>query len=1276
MTSIATDSMTPRQAAALMAELAKPTKSYKRNAWLAAGALALFMALYTLLAGWFLLTAYRLTFGAASGGKDVFWGYLIGLCAAFLAVFMLKAFVFVKRGSTDGNVEVTAAQQPRLFEFLYRLADTAGAPRPHRVFLSARVNAAVFYDLSVLNLLFPSKKNLEIGLGLVNALTVGELQAVLAHEFGHFTQRTMAVGRWGYIAQQIAAHLVAKRDKLDDLLRGISNFDLRVAWIGWLLSLIVWSIRSLVDSVFRLVVLMQRALSREMEMHADLVAVSLTGSDALIHALHQLQAADDSWQRAVNFAVGEKADGRIVADVFLIQSRIMASMRAIMNDPHYGRVPPLPAGSPERHRIFKADLAQPPRMWLTHPLNHEREANAKQRYVAAPIDDRCAWDVFDNPLDLCKQMSAVLLDTADQAPVALQTSLQHLDEQFNREYLNGRYRGVYWGRSAVRCADRLNELYDASSALDLAACDSLYPQSLSDDLEQLRSLESELAQLQALEGGALEATDGIIRHRGRELRRPELPAAIAALKAEIAIVNERLQAHDRRCRTWHMNAARQLGAGWPEYLRGILAVLHYAEHTEADLRDAQGLLGNVLAIETAVRRVDKAGIDRILAAANALQASLDKVFQQQAQVTLDASLAQRIGVTGWTEMLGEFKLGAATRENINEWLKVVDGWVGQAAGACASLRIHAIEQLLVTEAAIADHARQGTTPDPAGTPATVPEAYATLVPGAERKRKTRLGWWGRFPTADGRIPALARFGVAGGILATMLFFGEAVGNATITVYNGLACPVLVEIGKVTVSVSPFSTATQMVAADRSYQIRTSTRQGKLVETFSADVGGNFANVVYNVAAASPLVEWTMTYGNASERAPRMLGAERWLESRADVLFADPPKTISSKSGGGTRSVLSGADNRAPSQALGTAASDDERARIVRAHAMWDDTRSRHAAEWLWQAASLPDFGKLLKDRLADAPQDVLLLRMEQDVTAEADKAQVCQRHEAMARAAADNPDLQYVALRCAADSPAKDQALADAYRRWPNNGWLANSVGYVEAAAGHWSAAQAAWESAHKRLPAMADSVAVEIVRVRRLQGQSAREVLRALPAAPESLQQVLALEGNEKIDDPDGIAYQALARGRLDEAMRLVRGRSALEARMLRLVAASDGASPTLVAQALALDTSAGIDATTIWFGAALAAKAGRDYAPYLQRASPAQLEYVPAIRDFVENLRQGGTPETAEQLLKGMPPEMRGSAYGMGIVLLGNRAPRTWRNAATRLLFVPERPYFSLAS
>jgi len=1273
MTALTAQQPSSTEAAVLLAELARPSRSYKRRTWLAAGALALFMVLYALLAGWFLFTAYRLSFGASPSGKDVIWGYLIAICALFLAIFMLKAFVFVKRGSIEGKLEVTPQEQPQLFAFLSQLADSAGAPRPHRVFLSPQVNAAVFYDLSILNLLFPSRKNLEIGLGLVNSLSVGELRAVLAHEFGHFTQRSMAVGRWGYIAQQIASHLVHKRDKLDNLLQTITNIDIRIAWIGWLLSLVIWSIRSLVDSAFRVALLMQRALSREMEMHADLVAVSLTGSDALIHALHRLQAADDSWQRALNFAAGEKANGCIVEDIFAVQSHIMACMRRVMNDPGYGCSPELPDVSPEQHRLFKAELAQPPHMWLTHPLNHEREANAKLRYIPAPIDTRSAWDIFDNPQQLRQRISATLADAGDQTPVPQQESRQHLDEQFEREHLNGRYRGVYWGRSAVRHAADVDSLYDKSLVFAPDAGSTLYPPELSDEVELLNTLEREREQLRALERGILEASEGVIRYRGRQLRRSELAPTIATLEKEIQTVNERLQAHYGRCRSWHLAAAEQFGAGWPEYLRGLLAVVHYAEHSEANLRDAQGLLGNVIAIETAVRRVNSDGLARILKDANALHQLLDNIFEQHAQVMLDPSLRQRLGDTDWTSYLGEFKLLGATRENINDWLKVVDGWVAQAANACAGLRTQALEQLLLSEARLAEHVRLGTAPGAAGPASQVPADYDTLLPGNERPRRTRLGWWGRFLTADGKLAGAARFSVAIGIIASMLMFGENIGNADLTVYNGLAIPVTVQIGATRLDVAPLSTVRQSLVADRSYDIRASTSTGQLIESFSAETGGNFGNVVYNIASASPLVEWTATYGNATPREPRRLGAQRWTHSAADLLFEEPPRSISTKGGGGSREVLSGTEHHDPDQALALLGSEEEKARLASVHALWEPTRRSQTTIWLWLAAGAPGFDQLLQKRLAETPHDVVLLRMEQDTAKAAAKPEICRRHAAMAEVAPENGDLHYIALRCTPDSPDKEQAFASAHQRWPDNGWLANSAAYIEAAAGRWKNALALFELANTRLPQMATPLAFQIVRLRRLQGADNKQLLQNLQEVPELLKTNLSIEGSGPIDNPEAQSYRALSRGRLGDALQFARQHPETEARVLRLAAASDGAPPDLISKALALDAGSGTDNATVWFSVALAARAGRPFEPYLERVSPDQTAYLPNIRNFLDMLRQGRSPLAAEQALTGLSPEMRGTAYGMGLVMLGTKAPRSWREGAKRLLFVSERPYFS---
>src|SRR5262245_6306825 len=209
--------------------LTAPSAAYKRHAWLAMLGLAAFIALYFALSAWFAWTAWRLLGGMfGANGNFELPGFLAGVCAAFLAVFMLKALFFLQHRYEIDDIEITRAEQPALFEFIDRLADEARAPRAHKVYLSPRVNAAVFYDLSLLNLIVPSKKNLEIGLGLVNVVSLGELKAVLAHEFGHFAQRSMTVGRWVYVAQQIAAHIIAKRDALDRFLQQLSRIDVRM----------------------------------------------------------------------------------------------------------------------------------------------------------------------------------------------------------------------------------------------------------------------------------------------------------------------------------------------------------------------------------------------------------------------------------------------------------------------------------------------------------------------------------------------------------------------------------------------------------------------------------------------------------------------------------------------------------------------------------------------------------------------------------------------------------------------------------------------------------------------------------------------------------------------------------------------------------------------------------------------------------------------------------------------------------------------------------------
>ncbi|MFO0329758.1 MAG: M48 family metallopeptidase, partial [Bacteroidota bacterium] len=192
----------------------EPSASFKSEVLKVTGAIVLFIIVYVLLMG----LAMGLAVAAGYGGiafillHPSFITLMIGLGLAglgLMVLFFLIKFLFA-RNKVDRShlVEVTRQQQPELFSFIEQLTKEIGAPFPKRIYFSSDVNASVFYDSGFWSMFLPIRKNLQIGLGLVNVLTVSELKAVLAHEFGHFSQRSMKLGSYVYNVNQIIFNLL------------------------------------------------------------------------------------------------------------------------------------------------------------------------------------------------------------------------------------------------------------------------------------------------------------------------------------------------------------------------------------------------------------------------------------------------------------------------------------------------------------------------------------------------------------------------------------------------------------------------------------------------------------------------------------------------------------------------------------------------------------------------------------------------------------------------------------------------------------------------------------------------------------------------------------------------------------------------------------------------------------------------------------------------------------------------------------------------------------
>ncbi|HSC88336.1 MAG TPA: M48 family metallopeptidase [Polyangiaceae bacterium] len=888
------------------AQLTAPTAAYKRQVWVAVCGLLAFVTVYAGLTFFIVRSAY-LAF-TNLGGDSTLKNLVVGVFGSVLAVFLVKALFSVKKGSLTQDHELRREDEPQLFRFLDRLAAETGAPRAHRVFVSPRVNAAVFYDISLASFFVAGKKNLEIGLPLVNALTLSEFTAVLAHEFGHFGQKSMAVGRWVYIARQVAAHLIGTRDWLDSFLRGLSRTDIRIAWAGWALRFLVWSIRSILDLAFRVVVLAERALGREMEFQADLVAVSVTGSEALIHALAKLGAADEAWDEALSVAASEASKGRRVPDLFTMQLHVIERTRVLLADPEYGR-PKAPSGARPAHRVFSEELAEPPKMWSTHPTNRDREENAKRTFVDAPLDERDAWVLFAQPEKLRAEATSRLLASGfEEARQELTPSeaLAAVDRIYERTALHSRYRGCYLGRSVVLAAKDPAGLVTSFWPAPLAAparLDEAYPEAFRALLGELRASQREKEALRAIHLGNAEAAGGVIRYNGKTLRRRALPSVLEELDAKIAGQRARLAEMDKACRDVHLAAAASIGNGWPEYLAGLLQLAHYAGHQAANVDDAYGHYTNVLHIVTADGNVSGSELKRLVKAGIELQHAIAQVYELRDKVLMPDVVKAAWDNQEWKELLDdELGLPMPTNENMSTWVQHAGGWAEATRGICGALERRVTDALLEAEHRVAEAVRSGTPLEEAPSAGKSPKKYPTLLAGEERPIQRKLDLWDRFQLADGWLAGTARLAVAGGILAFAL--GNAHSDARVTVFNGTGQPVVIELGEQKLTVGNGQSGEVEVFGSSELPVVARTAGGVELERFDADVSRTALHYVYNVRRAAALVEWDAAYGSSHPGPNRVIGQERWVVTDAQYVFTEPPDQIQMKGSGEVRKALS------------------------------------------------------------------------------------------------------------------------------------------------------------------------------------------------------------------------------------------------------------------------------------------------------------------------------------------------------------------------------------
>ncbi len=197
------------------------------------------------------------------------WGFALSL-----AFFLIRP-LFVRATRNDAHrVEIHRADAPELFEMIADIARRTGNKMPLHVYLTPEVNACVFYNTAtIMSVFFPPRKNLNIGVGLLCAMNVDELKAILAHEFGHFSQQSMRIGTISYRL------LLIVNDIITQMREEVGNDMITTVKRG---------ITSSIVSRYNAMEKVNRSLSRYMEFEADGVACRIVGVKAFTSALCKL----------------------------------------------------------------------------------------------------------------------------------------------------------------------------------------------------------------------------------------------------------------------------------------------------------------------------------------------------------------------------------------------------------------------------------------------------------------------------------------------------------------------------------------------------------------------------------------------------------------------------------------------------------------------------------------------------------------------------------------------------------------------------------------------------------------------------------------------------------------------------------------------------------------------------------------------------------------------------------------------------------------------------
>ncbi|KAA2240645.1 M48 family metalloprotease [Chitinophaga agrisoli] len=542
-------------------ELLPPSSFFRRQVAKVSGSILIFLVACIFL----LCSATVLATACIAGGiilalnmprvLTIITALALMLLGIMVLVFLVRFLFSRRQQETPCRTLLEPSEHPRLFDFITQLAAATKTRLPERIFAIPGVRANIFYHTGARGGLRPFRRDLEIGLGLVNSLNLGELTMVLAHEFGHFSRRSMQLGNYLQTLQEKIYHRLYENGHWRTTLVKwagrhviLSLFARMVMWIG---NGIQHVLQLLYDDINREYL----RLGREMERYADSVALRITGTNTAISAMRRVEMGSICFEHCLHKLPALAAQQRRFRNLYRVHSALLhhyAAQNNMLLDA--AQLPLITDDYPQDALRSRIQFRQQEAL---QPDREERERWYRQAAIDRETDTTSSWGLFNNPEQLQESMTQLVYnrEVPEQAPYQWYTPQAFITdlEQRQRQYelpavFNNYYDDRPFSALTPGCLQPLTPAEQAT-----VNPDTLYATAHAGQIHQLFRNRQDVETLEAIAGGEIQVQ--AFEFNGKTLSASEAAGLLAILTDETNRLTTWLQAQDCLAFRYHYTQA-------------------------------------------------------------------------------------------------------------------------------------------------------------------------------------------------------------------------------------------------------------------------------------------------------------------------------------------------------------------------------------------------------------------------------------------------------------------------------------------------------------------------------------------------------------------------------------------------------------------------------------------------------------------------------------------------------------------------------------------------